>query len=142
MQQIGDNERFQQVEQNMKLNTADPIARYGFTQLPNFILRNPELSANAKTVYSLLLSYAWHNNLCFPGQERLAEHMGVNASTVSRAITELEDFSLIEIERRGQGTSTPSILWSKGRASPDMHLCKSRLARVQFQNCTGANHTI
>ena len=28
--------------------------------------------ANAKTVYSLLLSYAWHNNLCFPGQERLA----------------------------------------------------------------------
>ena len=35
------------IEQNMKLNTADPIARYGFTQLPNFILRNPDLSANA-----------------------------------------------------------------------------------------------
>ena len=91
------------IEQNMKLNTADPIARYGFTQLPNFILRNPDLSANAKTVYSLLLSYAWHNNLCFPGQERLAEHMGVNVSTVSRATAELEDCSLIEIERRGQG---------------------------------------
>jgi hypothetical protein len=57
----------------------------------------------AKVVYSLLLSYAWHNNLCFPGQERLAEHMGVNVSTVSRATTELEDCSLIEIERRGQG---------------------------------------
>jgi hypothetical protein len=103
MQRLGDSDRFQQVEQNMKLNTADPIARYGFTQLPNFILRNPELSANAKTVYSLLLSYAWHNHLCFPGQERLAEHMGVNVSTVSRATAELEDFSLIEIERRGQG---------------------------------------
>jgi hypothetical protein len=47
----------QKIEQNMKLNTADPIARYGFTQLPNFILRNPDLSANAKTAYSLLLSY-------------------------------------------------------------------------------------
>ncbi len=91
------------IEQNMKLNTADPIARYGFTQLPNFILRNPELSANAKTAYSLLLSYAWHNNLCFPGQERLAEHMGTHVSTVSRAIAELESCSLIEIERRGQG---------------------------------------
>ena len=91
------------IEQNMRLNTADPIARYGFTQLPNFILRNPELSANAKTVYSLLLSYAWHNNLCFPGQERLAEQMGSHASTVSRAVTELEECSLIEIERRGQG---------------------------------------
>src|SRR5438105_15797957 len=91
------------IEQNMKLNTADPIARYGFTQLPNFILRNPELSADAKTVYSLLLSYAWPNNLCFPGQERLAAHMGAHVSTVSRAITALEDCSLIEIERRGQG---------------------------------------
>jgi len=91
------------IEQNMKLNTADPIVRYGFTQLPNFILRNPELSANAKTAYSLLLSYAWHNDLCFPGQERLAEHMGTHVSTVSRAVAELEDCSLIEIERRGQG---------------------------------------
>ena len=87
----------------MKLNTADPIARHGFTQLPNFILRDPDLSANCKTVYALLLSYAWHNNLCFPGQERLAEHMGSHVSTVSRAIAELEEYSLIEIERRGQG---------------------------------------
>ena len=87
----------------MKLNTADPIARYGFTQLPNFILRNPGLSANAKTAYALLLSYAWHNDLCFPGQERLAEQMGSHVSTVSRAIAELEDCSLIDIERRGQG---------------------------------------
>ena len=101
MEHIGVN--LEKIEQNMKLNTVDPIARHGFTQLPNFILRNPDLSANAKTVYSLLLSYAWHNNLCFPGQERLAEHMGAHVSTVSRAISELEDCSLIEIERRGQG---------------------------------------
>ncbi len=94
----------------MRLNTSDPIARHGFTQLPNFILRNAELSANAKVVYSLLLSYAWHNDLCFPGQERLADHMGVNISTVSRAITELEDCSLIEIERRGQGRTNFYII--------------------------------
>lgn len=93
----------EKIEQNMRLNTADPIARHGFTQLPNFILRNPDISANAKTAYSLMLSFAWHNNLCFPGQERLAELMGTHVSTVSRAIAELEASSLIEIERRGQG---------------------------------------
>ena len=92
-----------EVERNMKINSSDPIARYGFTQLPNFILRNPDLSANAKTTYSLLLSYAWHNDLCFPGQERLAEHMGTHVATVSRAIAELQVCSLIEITRRGQG---------------------------------------
>ena len=101
MEHIGGH--LKQIEQNMKLNTADPIARHGFTQLPNFILRNPDLSANAKTTYALLLSYAWHNDLCFPGQDRLAEHMGSHVSTVSRAIAELEDCGLIEIGRRGQG---------------------------------------
>ena len=44
------------IEQNMRLNTSDPIAQHGFSQLPNFILRNPDLAANAKTVYSLLSS--------------------------------------------------------------------------------------
>jgi hypothetical protein len=93
----------ERIEQNMRLNTSDPVARFGFTQLPNFILRNADLSANAKVVYSLLLSYAWHNSQCFPGPERLAQHMNVNISTVSRAMSELEANSLVEIERRGQG---------------------------------------
>jgi len=91
------------IEQNIKINSADPIAQHGFTQVPNFILRNPDLSTNAKTAFALLLSYAWHNNRCYPGQERMAEDMGTHAATVSRAMKELEEFSLIEIERRGQG---------------------------------------
>jgi Helix-turn-helix domain len=91
------------IEQNMRINSADPVARHGFTQVPNFILKNPDVSVNAKLVYALLLSYAWHNDCCFPGQERLAQHMGVNISTVSRAMTELHASSLIDIERRGLG---------------------------------------
>ena len=39
----------ERIEQNIKLNTADPVALHGFTQLPNFILRNPDLSIGAKT---------------------------------------------------------------------------------------------
>ena len=95
--------QLKRIEQNIKINSADPIAQHDFTQVPNFILRNPHISANAKTVYALLLSFAWHNNLCFPGMERLAEQMGTHISTVSRAAAELEAVSLIEIERRGQG---------------------------------------
>ena len=61
----------EKIEQNMKLNTADPIAQHGFTQLPNFILRNPDLSIGAKTTYALFISYAWHNNFCFPAKTNL-----------------------------------------------------------------------
>ena len=91
------------MEQNIKLNTADPIARYGFTQLPNFILRNPDISIGAKTTYALFLSYAWHNSLCFPGQDTLAKSMGMSIGSINAFVKELEAVGLIEIERRGQG---------------------------------------
>jgi hypothetical protein len=103
MERIGESDRFKHHEQNMRLSTADPVARYGFTQLPNFILRNPEISVGAKTVYSLLLSYAWHNDLCFPGQERLARDMGLTRPRVTQLLNELQEVGLIQIDRRGQG---------------------------------------
>ena len=46
------------IERNMKINSSDPIARHGFTQVPNFILRDPDVSIGAKTVYALLHRYA------------------------------------------------------------------------------------
>lgn len=95
--------RLQQIEQNIRVNSADPIALHGFTQLPNFILRNPDLSIGAKTTYALFLSYAWHNNLCFPGQDRLAKDIGMSIGSVNTFIKELEAAGLIEITRRGQG---------------------------------------
>ncbi|MFN0217355.1 MAG: helix-turn-helix domain-containing protein [Hyphomicrobium sp.] len=95
--------QLEKIEQNIKLNTADPIARYGFTQLPNFILRNPDISIGAKTTYSLFLSFAWHNNLCFPGQDTLAKAMGMSIGSINAFVKELESVGLIEIERRGQG---------------------------------------
>jgi hypothetical protein len=93
----------QQIEQNIRVNSADPIALHGFTQLPNFILRNPDLSIGAKTTYALFLSYAWHNNLCFPGQDRLAKDIGMSIGSINTFIKELESAGLIEITRRGQG---------------------------------------
>ena len=95
--------QLEKIEQNIKLNTADPIARYGFTQLPNFILRNPDISIGAKTTYALFLSYAWHNSLCFPGQDTLAKAMGMSIGSINAFVKELEAVGLIEIERRGQG---------------------------------------
>ena len=95
--------RLEKIEQNIKLNTADPIARYGFTQLPNFILRDPAISIGAKTTYALFLSYAWHNSLCFPGQDTLAKAIGMSIGSVNAFIKELEGCGLIEITRRGQG---------------------------------------
>lgn len=90
-------------EKNLTLATTDPVARGGFTQVPNFILKDASLSIGAKMTYALFLSYAWHNNSCFPGQERLAEDMGMSRSRVTEFIGELEAAGLVTIQRLGQG---------------------------------------
>ena len=90
-------------ERNIELATNDPVVRGGFTQVPNFILKNGNLSLGAKVTYSMFLHYAWHNDSCFPGQDRLATDMGMSQSRVSEFIKELQKADLIEITRRGQG---------------------------------------
>ncbi|MCA9933368.1 MAG: helix-turn-helix domain-containing protein [Anaerolineales bacterium] len=90
-------------EQTILLKGFDPVSAEGFTQIPNFILKSETLSAGAKIVYALLLSYAWHNAHCFPGQATLAKSCGKSQGWVSQQMRELQRGKLLEIERRGQG---------------------------------------
>lgn len=89
--------------ENIVLKGFDPVSAAGFTQVPNMLLRNNKLSANAKVVYSQLLAYAWNNGYCYPGQDRMAEDIGASQPTIHRALKELEDSGWLEVERRGQG---------------------------------------
>src|SRR5436853_7911822 len=89
-------------ERNIELATNDPVARGGFTQVPNFILRDGTLSLGAKGAYSMFLHFAWNNDSCFPGQDRLAHDMGISVSRVNQYITELERDGLVEMTSQEQ----------------------------------------
>ena len=99
MQQIGELIK----EKNITLDTRDPVVRGGFTQVPNFILKMSELTVGAKVVYAMFLHYAWNNESCFPGQDRLAEDIGMSRASVTNFVRELEEAGLVGITRRGQG---------------------------------------
>ena len=101
MEHIGS--QLQQTARNIEFDRADLVSLHGFTQVPNFVLRKSDLSPGSKVVFAMFLSYAWHNNFCFPGQERLAEDMGMSRSRVTEFVTELEKAGLISVQRRGQG---------------------------------------
>lgn len=90
-------------EKNIILKGADVLSARGFTQVPNHVLKSDQLSAGAKLAYAMLLSYAWQNDHCFPGQERLAKDMGAGLRSVVRFIHELEENHFVVIKRRGQG---------------------------------------
>jgi biotin operon repressor len=91
------------IERNIELDTLDPIVRGGFTQLPNFVLKSSLLSLGAKVTYAMFLNYAWQKDFCFPGQDVLAEDVGMSRTRVNEFIKELKRAGLIEIQRRGQG---------------------------------------
>jgi len=90
-------------DKNIVLKGADALSQRGFTQVPNHVLRSAKISPGAKLAYSMLLSYAWQNDFCFPGQERLAKDMGAGVRSVVRYIQELEKEQFVAIRKRGQG---------------------------------------
>ena len=97
-------------EKTILLKGFDPVSAQGFTQVPNLVLKEPELGAGAKLVYALLLSYAWNNDSCFPGQDRLATDCGKTQAWISQQMKELEQHSFLEIQRRGQGKTNIYVL--------------------------------
>ena len=115
MDKLGDTSEFKNY-QNIVLEGFDPVSAGGFTQVPNILLNNTDLSDSAKVAYAKLLSYAWNNNLVFPGQERMAKDLGSSKSRVNRAVLELNRLGWLEIKRRGQGKTNIYVL--KYRVSP------------------------
>jgi hypothetical protein len=104
---------------NIEMDRVDPITQHGFTQLPNFLFKNSGLSMGAIVVYAKFLSYAWHNDYCFPGQERLATELDMSRSRITEFISELEKKGFISITRRGQGmTNIYRIHFQVKRKSP------------------------
>src|SRR5579871_4470018 len=90
-------------DQNIVLKGTDAASAMGFTQVPNFLLKSTKLSSGDKVAFAMLLSYAWQNDFCFPGQERLAHDMGLTGRSVRTHLKSLEANGLLTIQQRGQG---------------------------------------
>jgi len=96
-----------EARRNIVLEGFDPVSAGGFTQVPNCIIRAGNLSAGAKLSYAALLSYAWQNDYCFPGQQTLADDIGCSRRSVVTFIKELQDRGLLTVKR--QGLNKPNI---------------------------------
>ena len=51
----------------------------------------------------MLLSYAWQNDYCFPGQQRLANDMGVTDRKCAHLPPAAREKVFLKIKRQGQG---------------------------------------
>jgi len=73
----------------------------GFTQIPNCVLHHPDISVGGKVLYAMLLSYAWKDDHCWPGQDSLARELGASERSVRNWLMELRTLRLLTVEHRG-----------------------------------------
>ena len=95
--------RLNSIARNIEIVGADPVTKHGFTQVPNVILTNKDLSVGGKLAYAMLLKYAWSDDACFPGQQKLAQDIGAGERSVRTYLKELEDANFLEVTQRGLG---------------------------------------
>src|SRR5438876_3064821 len=88
---------------NIILEGADALTAKGYTMVPNHVLVSDKVSPGAKLAYAMLLKYAWQDDFCYPGQERLAKDMGVTDRSVRTYLQELEGHKFVAIKQRGLG---------------------------------------
>jgi DNA-binding transcriptional MocR family regulator len=77
--------------------------KHGFAQIPRYVLCDRKLSFGARLTYAVLLSYAWQEGSCFPGQQKMASNLGVTRQMVNTYLNELKLHKYIDWERRGLG---------------------------------------
>ncbi len=101
---------------NIILEGADALTAKGYTMVPNHVLVSDKVSPGAKLAYAMLLKYAWQDDFCYPGQERLAKDMGVTDRSVRTYLQELEAQKFINIKQQGQGRPNFYVLkmWPSG----------------------------
>ena len=96
--------------EDIVIRGGDALTTRGYTQVPNAVLEHPSISPGAKLTYAMLLRYAWQEDRCFPGQEKLAEAVGATDRSVRTYLKELETAGIVEIHQRGLGRSNLYVL--------------------------------
>lgn len=79
-----------EVIQRHTIVVLNEALKHGFTQLPNYVLRDKNLSFGARLAYAILLSYAWQEESCFPGQVRMAKDLGTTDRSIRTFLSELK----------------------------------------------------
>jgi hypothetical protein len=75
--------------------------RTHFIQVPTQVAKNTEISIQARHLYTILQSYCWDKDYCFPSQNTLATDMGISDRRVRTLLKELEKNRCIRIHKTG-----------------------------------------
>lgn len=109
--------------------------------IPVGVLFAASVSVGARLLYAALKHYAWSSESCWPGQERLADELGVSEKSLRAYLKELQDARLIRVRRRGLGKTNlyflPPLNGKYSRSEPDKLTDKRDTEEREEENVVG-----
>ena len=91
------------------------VGRPRFGQIPRALLRDPSISAQAKTLWALLEDHSSPDSpRPFPGKKLLGDMLGVHQRTIQNWTEELAKAGWLGVERGGRGRSNRYVLYWDG----------------------------
>lgn len=109
--------------------------KHGFTQLPNYVLKDTRLSFGARLTFAVLLSYAWQEGSCFPGQGRMASDLGTTDRSIRTFLTELKAGGFVDWKQ--QGLNRPNIYYILDYKPLDPSLIETERKRASVPDRKG-----
>jgi len=73
-----------------------------FIQVTTQVAKNTKISIQARHLYTILQSYCWDKDYCFPSQKTLAKDMGICDRRIRDLLQELKKNKCIEIHKPGR----------------------------------------
>lgn len=100
-----DLEDYDEYEETYDENSEEDIScdngASGFTQVPNSVLTDTNLSIHARLLYCTLLKHAWDKDFCFMTQDTLGGYLGLSSRRIRDYLKELKANDYINIHRHG-----------------------------------------
>ena len=76
----------------------------GFGILPKYVMLDPDLSIEAKTIYAYFCSFAGNGSATFPGRDKILSDLPMSKDAYYKHLRQLTDQGYITVEQQG-GTS-------------------------------------
>ena len=81
------------------MDRIEIIQDTGYGLIPRKIMRNKNLSMQAKAIYSYLASFAGNTGRAFPSTNLMADELGISRNTLFKYLKELRTLGAISVER-------------------------------------------
>jgi len=117
-------------DNNLKL---DGIMEQGYGIIPKKVMRDKNISVEAKSIYSYLCSYSGNGSTVFPSVSLICSDLGIGKNRFYKHRKELTDYGYVEITNRKDGTKYISNIY-KLPLNPCIQFEDMRNEDIQFED--------